>query len=56
MKLGTSQQCNITRYTSAMFQDWEHLSKVKVNVFIRSVLGLLLPQQFHKSRYASAML
>ena len=26
MRLGTAQQCNMTRYTSAMFQDWVHLS------------------------------
>ena len=28
MRLGTAQQCNMTRYTSEMFQDWEHLSNV----------------------------
>ena len=27
-RLGTAQQCKMTRYTSAMFQDWKHLSNV----------------------------
>ena len=26
--VGTAQQCIMTSYTSAMFQDWEHLSNV----------------------------
>ena len=28
IRLGTAQQCNETGYTSALFYDWEKLSKV----------------------------
>ena len=28
IRLGTAQQCNMTKYTSAKFQDWENLSSV----------------------------